>query len=183
MFDWVLNSSVTCNIRQKFINERLCFFCFRLYRSLTCLIFLFNDLLYRWCKTKQCQMTTISQRQAYHLLGRAEISSKANKDPVQLSVKTTELFCVFFFFIYFSLKGNKQVSRFSHLFTWTVCTTKTSKQLFFTINLHFVTSNQISTYRKLNLPLSSSIYFVSLPLEMQKRLQQTKVCHKFSYFV
>ena len=42
--------------------------------------------------------------------------------------------------------------------------------LFFTINSHFVTSNQISTYRKLNLPHRSSIYFVFLPLEMQKRL-------------
>ena len=62
-------------------------------------------------------------------------------------------------------------------------TTKISKLLFFTINLHFVTSNQISTYRKLNLSLTSSIYFVFLPLEMQKRLKQTKVCHAFSYFV
>ena len=62
-------------------------------------------------------------------------------------------------------------------------TTNISKLLFFTINLHFVTSNQISTYRKLNLPLTSSIYFVFLPLEMQKRLKQTKVCHAFSYFV
>ena len=62
-------------------------------------------------------------------------------------------------------------------------TTNISKLLFFTINLHFVTSNQISTYRKLNLPLTSSIYFVFLPLEMQKRLKQTIVCHTFSYFV
>ena len=62
-------------------------------------------------------------------------------------------------------------------------TTNISKLLFFTINLHFVTSNQISTYRKLNLPLTSSIYFVFLPLEMQKRLKQTKVCHALSYFV
>ena len=61
--------------------------------------------------------------------------------------------------------------------------TNISKLLFFTINLHFVTSNQISTFRKLNLLLSSSIYFVFLPLEMQKRLKQTKVCHAFSYFV
>ena len=63
-----------------------------------------------------------------------------------------------------------------------VNTTNVSKLLFFTTNLHFVTSNQISTYRKLNLPLSSSIYFVFLPLEMQKKLKQTKVCHTFSYF-
>ena len=62
-------------------------------------------------------------------------------------------------------------------------TTNIWKLLFFTINLHFVTSNQISTYRKLNLPLTSSIYFVFLPLEMQKRLEQTKVYHAFSYFV
>ena len=62
-------------------------------------------------------------------------------------------------------------------------TTNISKLLFFTINLHFVTSNQISIYRKLNLPLTNSIYFVFLPLEMQKRLKQTKVCHAFSYFI
>ena len=55
--------------------------------------------------------------------------------------------------------------------------------LFSTINLHFVTSNQISTYRKLNLPLTSSNNFVFLPLEMQKRLKHTKVCHMFSYFI
>ena len=61
-------------------------------------------------------------------------------------------------------------------------TTNISKLLFFTINLHFVTSNQISTYRKLNLPLTSSIYFVFLHLEMQKRFKQTKLCHVFSYF-
>ena len=54
-------------------------------------------------------------------------------------------------------------------------TTSILKLLFFTINLHFVKSNQISTYRKLNLPLKSSIYFVFLPLEMPKRLAQTKV--------
>ena len=39
------------------------------------------------------------------------------------------------------------------------------KLLFLTINLRFVTSNQISKYRKLNLPLTSSIYLVILPLE------------------
>ena len=47
-------------------------------------------------------------------------------------------------------------------------TTNILKLLFFIINLHSVTSNQISTYRKLNLPLTSSIYFVFLTLEMQK---------------
>ena len=60
-------------------------------------------------------------------------------------------------------------------------TTNISKLLFFTIHLHFVISNQISTYRKLNLPLRSSIYFAFLPLEMQERLKQT-VCDAFSYF-
>ena len=53
-------------------------------------------------------------------------------------------------------------------------TTSISKLLFFTINLHLVTSNQISTFRKLNLPLSSSIYFVFFPLEMQKKSQADK---------
>ena len=57
------------------------------------------------------------------------------------------------------------------------------KLLFFMINLHFVTSNQISSYRKLNLPLTRIIYFVFLPLEMKKRLEQTKVYHAFCYFV
>ena len=51
------------------------------------------------------------------------------------------------------------------------------------INLHFIKSNQISTYRKLNLPLTSGIYFGFLPLAMQKRLEQTKVYHSFSHFV
>ena len=37
-------------------------------------------------------------------------------------------------------------------------TTNISKLLFFTIHLHFITSNQISAYKKLNLPLSSSIF-------------------------
>ena len=49
------------------------------------------------------------------------------------------------------------------------------KLLFFIINLHFVTSNQLSTDRKLNLPLTSSVYFVFFPLEIQKRLKQIKV--------
>ena len=42
-------------------------------------------------------------------------------------------------------------------------------------------SNQISTYRKLNLPLPRSIYLVFLPLEMQRRLKQSKVYHMFFY--
>ena len=55
--------------------------------------------------------------------------------------------------------------------------------MFLTINLHFVASNQIFTYRKLNLPLTSSIYFVFLPLHMQKRLKQTKVYYTLFHFV
>ena len=47
------------------------------------------------------------------------------------------------------------------------------KLLFYPVNSHFVTSIQISTYRKLNLPLIRSIYFVFLPLEMHKRLKYT----------
>ena len=55
--------------------------------------------------------------------------------------------------------------------------------LFLKINLHFVTSNQISTYRKLNLSLINGIYSilysVFFPLEMQRRLVQTKVYYTF----
>ena len=61
-------------------------------------------------------------------------------------------------------------------------TNNISKLLFFAINIHFVTSNQVSRYRKQHLPFSSSIYFVFLPLKMQKRLKQTKLFHAFSYF-
>ena len=57
------------------------------------------------------------------------------------------------------------------------------KLLFFTINLHFVTSNQISVSRKLNLTVRSSICVVVLPLEMQRGLKQTKVHHTFFYAV
>ena len=57
------------------------------------------------------------------------------------------------------------------------------KLLYFTINLHFVTSNQAFTDGKLNLPSTSSIYVAFLPLEMQKWLQQIKIYHTFSYFV
>ena len=62
-------------------------------------------------------------------------------------------------------------------------TTNILKLLLFIIKLHFVASNQLSTDRKLNLPLTSSIYFVFFPLEMQKRLKQIKVYHAFSHFV
>ena len=53
------------------------------------------------------------------------------------------------------------------------------KLLFFTINLHFATSDQVSTYRKPNLPLTSIIYLVVFPLEMQKRLKKTKATRHF----
>ena len=60
------------------------------------------------------------------------------------------------------------------------------KLLFFTINLHFVISNQIPAYRKSNLPLKSDSYS-ALPLDMQGRLKQIKVYHAYSriifYFV
>ena len=61
-------------------------------------------------------------------------------------------------------------------------TTNLLKLLFFTINLHFVTSNQIYARRKLYLSLTSSIFFVFLPLEMQKRLEQTKSSTRFLSF-
>ena len=48
-------------------------------------------------------------------------------------------------------------------------TTNILKLLFFLINLHSVKSNQPSTYGKLNLPLTSSISFVFLPLGMEKK--------------
>ena len=56
------------------------------------------------------------------------------------------------------------------------------KLLFFTINLCFVLWNQVSSYRKLNLPITTSTYLAFLPLEMQRRLKQTKVYHTFFYF-
>ena len=48
---------------------------------------------------------------------------------------------------------------------------------FFTINLDFVTWNQISKCKKLNLSLTSSIYLVVLPIEMQRRFKQTNIYH------
>ena len=62
-------------------------------------------------------------------------------------------------------------------------TTNILKLLCFTINLHSVTSNQIFTDRKLNLSFATSIYVPFSSLEMQKWLEQTKICHVFSYFV
>ena len=49
--------------------------------------------------------------------------------------------------------------------------------------MHFITSKQIYSYRKLNLLLTNSIYIVFLPLEMQRKLKQTKVYHTFYQFV
>ena len=56
--------------------------------------------------------------------------------------------------------------------------TNISKLLFVTINFHFITSNQISTYRKLILALISSTC-----LEMQMTLKKNNVCHASFYFV
>ena len=54
------------------------------------------------------------------------------------------------------------------------------KLLVFTINLRFVTSNQIPTYRETNFPLTSSIYLVFLPPEMQGRLKKDqRIPHVF----
>ena len=51
------------------------------------------------------------------------------------------------------------------------------KLLFFTINLHFVTSDQVSTYRKQNLPLTSIIYLVqsSFPYKCKKDSNRPKL--------
>ena len=54
---------------------------------------------------------------------------------------------------------------------------------FFTINLDFIASNQVYTCRKLNLPLLISIYLAFLPLEIQRKLKQTKVYHTLFHFV
>ena len=53
------------------------------------------------------------------------------------------------------------------------------KLLFFRMNLHFVTSIQMPTYRKTNLPLISGICLVFLPHKMQGRLKQTKAYNTF----
>ena len=57
-------------------------------------------------------------------------------------------------------------------------TTKIGKNTanIFTINLHFVTLNQISRYRKLNWPLT-----VFWPLEIQGRLKQSKLYLTFFF--
>lgn len=48
------------------------------------------------------------------------------------------------------------------------------KPMFSNISLQFVTSNQISSYRKLSLPHTSSIYLFFLRLKMQRKLKLTK---------
>ena len=55
------------------------------------------------------------------------------------------------------------------------------KLLFFTINLDFITSNQISSCKKLIFVFTSSIYLVALPLEMQRIIKQTKAYHTFFF--
>ena len=55
------------------------------------------------------------------------------------------------------------------------------KLLFFTINLHFVTSDQVSTYTKQNLPLTNIIYLVQSSLQKAKRFKQTKVFRHASF--
>ena len=45
--------------------------------------------------------------------------------------------------------------------------------------MHFFTSNQISTYRKLNLILINNIYVVFFPLEMQRRPYRQKYTTHF----
>ena len=54
------------------------------------------------------------------------------------------------------------------------------KLLFFKINLHFGTSEYISTYGKLNLLRINSIFLVFPSWKMQRRLIQTKLCYKLS---
>ena len=46
---------------------------------------------------------------------------------------------------------------------------------FFKINLHFVTPNQISAYKKLNLSLINSVYLIFFTLDMQRRVVQINV--------
>ena len=56
------------------------------------------------------------------------------------------------------------------------------KLLFFKINLHFGTSDYISTDGKLNLLPINSVFLVFPSREMQRRLMQTKVYYKLSLF-
>ena len=56
------------------------------------------------------------------------------------------------------------------------------KLLFFKINLHFGTSEYISTYGKLDLLPINSIFLVFPSRERQRRLMQTKVYYKLPLF-
>ena len=53
------------------------------------------------------------------------------------------------------------------------------KLLFFTINLHFVTSNQICSYRKRNLLLTNRISLVFLPPECKEDSNRPKYTTRF----
>ena len=57
------------------------------------------------------------------------------------------------------------------------------KLLLFELRLHFITSNQTSTLRKINFSLISSIYLVFYLLEMERKLTQTKVYCTIYYSV
>ena len=54
--------------------------------------------------------------------------------------------------------------------------------LFSKLNLRFVTPNQISAVRKINLQVTNSISLVFLPPEMQRGPKQTKVYYIFFFF-
>ena len=58
-------------------------------------------------------------------------------------------------------------------------TTNILKLLFFKIHLHFITSNQISTYRKLNLPLKQ--YFFCLLTSRNPKKTQTDQSMPFAF--
>ena len=55
--------------------------------------------------------------------------------------------------------------------------------LFSKLNLHFVTPNQISAVRKINLQVTNSISLVFLPPEMQRGPKQTKVYYIFFFLL
>ena len=57
-----------------------------------------------------------------------------------------------------------------------------SKLLFLKINLHFGTSDYISTYEKLNLLPINSFFLVFPSWEMQRRLMERKVYYKLFLF-
>ena len=71
----------------------------------------------------------------------------------------------------------------SVLFKGRLLSEKHFELLFFKENLHFGTSEQISTYGKLNLFPIKSIYLVFSSQERQRRLIQTKVYYKLFYSI